>query len=164
KFDLDRIGGYKTLFHFGVVQEFLFSDNKNDPGKMDDFRMLSHIMSSIFTGKKLDKSMITKMVIRKIRQKASKQDSRGVEEVTLKAMALLEYLYRVGCLEGEPLVENATRSNNDSLYEDVSEFMDAHSRLLNTRNLRAICAIGIAAGVVIKAQDKHLGSETFMER
>jgi CRISPR-associated Csh1 family protein len=164
KFEVDRIGGYKTLFHYGIVQEFLFSDNKNDAGKMDDFRMLSHIMSSIFTAKKLDKSTIIKMVICKIRQKARKQDSRGVEEVTLKAMLLLEYLYMVGCLEGNPRAEQAAGSNGDSLYQNVTKFMDTHSRLLNTKNLRAICAIGIAAGVVIKAQNARLGSETFMER
>jgi CRISPR-associated Csh1 family protein len=164
KFEVDRIGGYKTLFHYGIVQEFLFSDNKNDAEKMDDFRTLSYIMSSIFTAKKLDRSMITKMVVHKIRQKARKQDSGGVEEVTLKATVLIEYLHRVGCLEGNHLTEQMVRSNGDSLYQDAALFMDSHSRLLNTKNLRAICAIGIAAGVVIKAQKALLGSETFMER
>ncbi|MEM3191331.1 MAG: TM1802 family CRISPR-associated protein [Candidatus Parvarchaeota archaeon] len=164
KFEVDRISGYKTLFHYGILQEFLFSDNKKDPGKMDDFRTLSHIMSSIFTAKKLDRSMITKMVVDKIRQKARKQDSEGVKEITLKATALLEYLHRVGCLEGNPLAEQAVGPNSDPLYQDVALFMGSHSRLLNTKNLRAICAIGIAAGVVIKAQKAHLGSETFMAR
>src|SRR5690606_39898542 len=100
------------------------------------------------------RSMITKMVVCKIRQKARKQDSRGFEEVTLKAMALLEYLYKVGCLEGNPLTEQAAGSNGDSLFQDATKLMDTHSRLLNTKNLRAICAIGIAAGVVIKAQNR----------
>ena len=53
---------------------------------------------------------------------------------------------------------------DDLLYQDVASFMASHSRLLGTKNLRAICAIGIAAGVVTKAQRALLGSETFMER
>ncbi|MDG6966966.1 MAG: hypothetical protein JRN58_06795 [Nitrososphaerota archaeon] len=164
KFEVDRIECYHTLFHYGIVQEFLSSDSKKDTEKMDDFRMLSHIMASIFTAKKLDRSMITKIVIRKIRQKARKQDSEGLEEITLKAMALLEYLHRVGCLEDVSLTAQPVGPNGDSLYQDVASFMNSHSRLLNTKNLRAICAIGIAAGVVIKAQNALLGSETFMER
>jgi CRISPR-associated protein Cas8b/Csh1 subtype I-B len=164
KFEVDRIGGHHTLFHYGIVQEFLFSDSKKDNEKMDDFRMLSHIMASIFTGRKLDRSMITKIVIRKIRQKARKQDSEGLEEITLKATALLEYLHRVGCLEDISLTAQPVGPNGDSLYRDVASFMNSHSRLLNTKNLRAICAIGIAAGVVIKAQNAFLGSEIFMER
>lgn len=164
KFIVDRIGDFKTLFHYGIIQEFLFSDSKKDSEKMDDFRMLSHIMSSIFAAKKLERSIITRMVVRKIRQYARKQDSKGFEEVTLKAMALFEYLHQVRCLEGASLAGKTVESSGDSLYKDVAKFMDSHSSLMNTKNLRAICAIGIAAGVIIKAQKAFLGSETFIER
>ena len=118
KFEVDKIESFQMPFHFGLIQEFLFSDNKDDAEQMDDFRMVSDIMSSIFTAKKLNRSVLVAIVMRKIRQRARRKDSKGLVEVTLKALAFLDYLFLVGCLE------NNRETDTSEDYETILIFIN----------------------------------------
>ena len=49
-------------------------------------------------------------------------------------------------------------SNNEPI-DFVINFLNDHSALLSNNNLRAICAIGIMTGIIIKAQRRYFDSE-----
>jgi CRISPR-associated Csh1 family protein len=153
--------GQQLKFHFGLLVEFL-EDNNND-GWM---KTMSYIMSSIFTKKPIDELLIAEIILSKARSFLSRHDLEEWRTIMLNATVILEYLYRVGTLSAKM----DSQSGSDIIPSDkkaaaAAEFLNSHQKLLYTKNLRAICATGIAVGVVINAQKRYLrGSDSFISR
>ena len=147
-------------FHFGLITDFLEEDND---GWM---KMMAYIMSSIFTRKSIDELLIAKILLSKAKFALSKRELWQWHQIMLNATVILEYLYKVGSLSTK--TENQSISdilpNNEKAAVAVT-FLNSHQSLLYTKNLRAICAIGIAVGVIVNAQKKYLnGSDSFINR
>lgn len=153
--------GQQLKFYFGLLTEFLYDDN-ND-GWM---KMMSYIMSSIFTKKPIDELLIARIILSKARSSLSQHDLWEWRRIMLNATVILEYLYRVDTLSAK--MESLGGSSimpSDKKAAAAAEFLNSHDKLLYTKNLRAICATGIAVGVVINAQKKYLhGSDSFISR
>lgn len=153
--------GQKLRFHFGLLTDLL--ENDNNDGWM---KTMSYIMSSIFTKRPIDELLIAEIILSKARPFLSKGELWEWHRIILNATVALEYLYSVGTLSAK--IDSQSGSNiipNDKKAAIASEFLNSHQKLLYTKNLRAICAIGIAVGVVINAQKRYLqGSDSFITR
>lgn len=160
KYVVDKIAhfsGSKEKFHFGLMTDFIEKDTE---GWM---RTMTHIMTSVFTGRPLNIGLIVKIVMDKAKDPFRKRDLAAWNEVMLKATILLEYLYRVKALMSEYSAER-TRLPEDEKSKAAASFLNSHSGILYTKNLRAICAIGLAVGIVVKAQQRYMKSDSFLSR
>jgi hypothetical protein len=84
----------------------------------------------------------------------------------LKATLVLEYLHRVDTLvvATDDHIQSNILLPGDKTADAAAKFLDSHSGMLYTKELRAICAIGIAVGVIIKAQLRYMNSDSFISR
>jgi CRISPR-associated protein Cas8b/Csh1 subtype I-B len=167
KLEVDKIAincGYNASFHFGLITDFIEQDTE---GWM---RIMTYAMSRIFTNKQLGGHFVSKILInaakepfRKRLLQSSKPGQEAWYEIMLKATITLEYFYRVRALLS---MENRPESTlpNDEKARMAANFLNSHSGMLHNKNLRAICAIGIAVGIVVKAQQRYLGSDSFISR
>ncbi len=167
KFEVDKIAvncSYNASFHFGLITDFLEQDTE---GWM---RIMTYIMSRIFTSKQLDVHSISSILINAAREPFRKRLLQSFKlgqetwyEIMLKATITFEYFYRVRALLS---MENLPESKlpNDEKARMAANFLNSHSGMLWNRNLRAICAIGIAVGIVVKAQLRYLKSDSFVSR
>ena len=150
--------GNPNRFYFGLITDFLEKDNE---GWM---KTMTYLMSCIFTKRKIDELFIAKILLRKIKTPLQKRELKEFREITLKALVLLEYLHKMGQISEEDINTGYNGNPEDERSAKAARFLNSHSGILHTRNLRAICAIGIAAGVIISAQKKHLKSDSFISR
>lgn len=160
KYLVDKIAyfsGSKVKFHFGLMTDFIEKDNE---GWM---RTMTHIMTSVFTGRPIDAGLIFKILMDTAKDPFRKRDLASWNEVMLKATILLEYLYRVKAIVSENSVEKTTLPAGEKSNAAAS-FLNSHSGILYTKNLRAICAIGMAVGIVVKAQQRYMNSDSFLSR
>jgi CRISPR-associated Csh1 family protein len=152
--------GSKLKFHFGLITDFL---EKDSDGWM---KIMAYIMSSIFTKKPIDELLITQILLSKAKSALSNHDLHQWRQIMLNATLVLEYLYKVGSLS--TTTENLESSISSYQYNEkasmAADFLNSHQSLLYTKNLRAICAIGISVGVIINAQKRYLGSDSFISR
>jgi hypothetical protein len=124
---------------------------------------MAHIMSCIFSKKQIDEIFISKILLEPAKSFLARRELKEAQEIILKATLILEYLHRVNTL---PMIEHS-RSNllpKDLKAAAAATFLNSHAGILYTKNLRAICAIGIAVGVIIKVQKRYLGSDSFISR
>lgn len=146
-------------FHFGLITDFI---EKENDGWM---KTMAYVMSSIFTKKLIDELFIAEILLSKAKSALSRRQWSEWYQIMLKATLILEYLHEVGIL---------SKTNNNQIDAHVlpaddkasgaARFLDSHQNILYTKNLRAICAVGIAVGVIVKAQQRYLGSDSFVSR
>lgn len=154
------IDNSKLRFHFGLITDFLEKDND---GWM---KTMAYIMSSIFTKKLIDELLVAEIFLLKAKSALSKRELTEWHQIMLRATMILEYLHGVGVLSAKTNVEQPETHilSTDDKAVAAATFLNLHQNILYTKNLRAICAIGIAVGVVIKAQQRYLGSDSFVSR
>ena len=176
KRDIDRlakVNGNPFQFYFGMIIDFLEpednysgkgrrNENQKDPGWM---RIMSYIMASLFTNKQIDKYFISKILLAKAQFFISKRKMQLWHEIMLKATLVLEYLYRIDALSSTPnfnseVSKSQSLPNNTPMVNDVRLFLTSHSNILNNSHLRGICAIGMMVGIIIKAQQRYLDSDS----
>jgi len=160
KYLVDKIAyfsGSKIKFHFGLMTDFIEQDTE---GWM---RTMTHIMTNVFNGRPIDNGLIVKILMDRAKDPFRKRDMATWNEVMLKATILLEYLYRVKTLVSENSVEKAALPVEEK-SKVAAGFLNLHSGILYTKNLRAICAIGMAVGIVVKAQQRYMRSDSFLSR
>ena len=158
---LDKISsttGNPNRFYFGLITDFLEKDNE---GWM---KTMTYLMSCIFTKRKIDELFITKILLTKIKTRLQKRELKEFNEITLKALVLLEYLHKMGQISEGDINTGYNGNPEDERSTKAAMFLNSHPGILHTPNLRAICAIGIAAGVIISAQRRHLKSDSFISR
>lgn len=146
-------------FHFGLITDLIENDND---GWM---KLMTYIMSNIFTRKPIDELLIARIILSKARSVLSKRELYQWRQIMLNATLILEYLYKVGSLSAKTESQGGFYPlPSDEKAAMAANFLNSHQNLLYTKNLRAICAIGIAVGVVINAQKRYLGSDSFINR
>jgi CRISPR-associated protein Cas8b/Csh1 subtype I-B len=171
KFYVDNIAkrnGNKFRFFFGLLVDFLeeydYKKNVNKEKKGENERwmkIMSHIMNCIFTQKRINNSLIIKILMEKIKLILFNNNIDSFHEILLKAILILDYLYMVNALMPTANYnrKNSSSFSNNEKTDFVINFLNDHSSLLSTNNLRAICAIGIISGIIIKAQRRYFNSE-----
>jgi|GEM_PF-1646858 len=160
KYLVDKIAyssGSKLKFHFGLMTDFIEKDTE---GWM---RTMTHIMTNVFTGRPIDIRLIVKILMDRAKDPFRKRDLATWNEEMLKATILLEYLYRVKAIVSENSVEKTTLPEEEK-SKAAAGFLNSHSGILYTKNLRAICSIGLAIGIVVKAQQRYMRSDSFLSR
>jgi CRISPR-associated Csh1 family protein len=164
KYIVDKIAfrtGNPNKFYFGLITDFLEKDNEGW------LKTMAHIMACIFTGKQLNETQMVKLLLAPLKSTLSKRQLQDWLQIILKATLILEYLHRVSTLPSSPdnnhNIEPKIRLK-DEKASSAARFLGSHAGILYTKNLRAICAIGIAVGVIIKVQQRFLGSDSFISR
>jgi len=156
-------------FGFPLLREFLAAPKSE--GWYKDF---ASILGDIFTGESLNKTLLYKAVATKIQESARKEaDSRKADlkmtaNTSFKALSLIQYVEYLerSEIEEERLVgsQEAGQAEDSCCIEQVKNFLDSHSTLLRDGTLRAICATGIATGILLKVQRETRGSMPFWGR
>jgi CRISPR-associated Csh1 family protein len=144
-------------FFFGSIIDFLEKDSE---GWM---KAMAHIMSSVFSRQQLDEILIAKLLLEPSKSLIAKRELKQFEEKILRATLILEFLHRVNTLS----MIGQTRSSPlpvDAKAVAAANFLNSHAGILYNKNLRAICSVGIAVGVIIKVQKRYLGSDSFISR
>ena len=163
--DIAKRNRNNLKFFFGLLIDFIGEyDFKNTIKKNENERwmkIMGHIMNCIFTQKKINDSLIIIILLERIRLILFNNNIDEFHEIILKATLILDYLYMV-----KALLPTSNYNKNDSIsYSNdkpinfVINFLNDHTALLSTNNLRAICAIGIMTGIIIKAQRRYFDSE-----
>lgn len=145
-------------FYFGLITDFLENETE---GWM---KIMAYIMSCIFTKKRIEETLIVKLLLAPSKSALSKRQLKDWYQIILKATLIFEYLYRVNALLSPSRNIGSDPLPNNDTTSVAARFLNSHSGILYTKNLRAICAIGIAVGVIIKVQQRFLGSDSFISR
>jgi CRISPR-associated protein Cas8b/Csh1 subtype I-B len=163
---LDKIAlknGVAHGFDFRFLVDILEKEKgKKKQGKDNQHWMktMSYIMSSIFTCKSIDETFIVKILLMSIRSALSQQDLEEMYQIVIRSTLIVEYLHRIGTLNPEPSVHSESNPwPLDDKAKYALNFLNSHSGILYNDNLRAVCAIGIEVGVIIKAQMRYFESD-----
>jgi len=138
-------------FGFPLLREFLAA-----PKSEGWYKNLASTLGDIFTAKPLEKPLIYKAVARKIQERAREADLKTITDVSLRALSLIEYVEYLESSELEELPMNSNKEfgkNNE--VSQIKEFMDAPQGILRDNTLRAVCATGVAAGILLEVQRKR---------
>ncbi len=158
KWQVDKLSlKINQRFYFGLLIDFLEEDSN---GWM---KLMTHIMSCIFTGKLLDERFIYNLFLNRIKNHLVKRELKEMQEIVLKALITLEYFSRVGVIMSNKIEFESYKVEDKNTAEAIS-FLDTHSKILFTKNRRAICSIGMAVGIVIQVQKRVLNSDAFVSR
>ena len=183
KYDVDNIAcnnGNPVRFYFGLLIDFLeyynrknFKKTRGNKDKPGWIKTMSHIMNCIFTSKKIDQLLISRLLLFSIKSSFYDENIRnleGIKQIIFKATIILEYFFRLNILQflREPQSLSTAIFNNQQSYmfsindskdeniQSAKNFLDNHSGIIYNKDVRAICAIGIMVGIVIKSQQKYL--------
>lgn len=127
-------------------------------------KTMTYIMSCIFTKKSIEETLIVKLLLAPSKSSLSKRQLKEWYQIILKATLILEYLHRVNALLSAAHEVGSDQLSDNEITSAATRFLNSHSGILYTKNLRGICAIGIAVGVIIKVQQSFLGSDSFISR
>jgi len=167
KWKVDSLYPFKKVgvrFGFPLLREFLIAPNSEGW-----YKDLASILGDIFTGESLNKPLLYKAVAKKIQDRAREAtDLKTIADISFKALNLIEYIERLELSETEEKhlvssqgVQEAEKARS---ILQVKNFLDAHSRLLKEGTLRAVCATGIATGILLEVQRRERGSMSFWGR
>jgi len=140
-------------FGFPLLRDFL-----EDPKTEGRPSQMSSLMGIIFLGKTANPELIYGSIARKLRDTAAANSLEILKKEALKALMAMEYLVSLKLIE---LPKNSDRQmplqTDDPLVNEAEKFLNEHSQLLSNGTLRAICAIGIAVGILLEVQRRRPG-------
>ena len=150
-------------FGFPLLREFLVA-----PKSEGWYKDLASTLANILTGTPVNKTLIYRAVSTRIRDIARKTGSlRSVAELALKALNLVEYIEELGPIksQGNFMSSQGTIPSSSRQVHRVKAFLDGHPALLRDETLRAVCATGIATGILLQVQfDRTRGNMPFWTR
>ena len=150
-------------FGFPLLREFLVA-----PKFEGWYKDLASTLANILTGTPVNKTLIYRAVGTKILDNARQTGSlRSVAELTLKALNLVEYIEHLGPNEfqGNFMSSQSMIPSSSKQVRRVKAFLDGHSTLVRDETLRAVCATGIATGILLQVQfERTKGNMPFWAR
>lgn len=144
----------KIRFGFPFIRDFI-----ERPKTEGWYSQIAIVLGSIFLGTKLDSEFVYALLVSKVREIANKNRSlKSLKDIVLKALSVIDYLLLLGLIE-LPMedINHMTTQVNDSKADEVRKFFDSHTKLLANGTLRAICAVGIAVGILLEVQRSRPG-------
>jgi CRISPR-associated Csh1 family protein len=145
----------KVRFGFPLIVE-LFEGEKEETSR----KMLTLLLTSIFTDKQMEPSLIFGVTMNKIRGMIVKNPIlKEMASTSLKGLALTEYLFdlNVIALGGDKIMEGKSSEwTKDSRVVEIEHFLERHRTLLHDGTLRATFAVGVAVGILLETQKNVL--------
>jgi CRISPR-associated Csh1 family protein len=151
----------KIRFGFPLLRDFI-----ERPKSEGWYSQMTSLLDSIFLDIKLDSGFVYSILLSKIKEIANKNRTpESLKDIVLKALAIIDYLLLLNLFE-LPMGDTSYMATQptDSNSEEVKKFLDSHNKLLANGTLRAICAVGIAVGILLEVQRKRGGSMPFWGR
>ena len=157
-----------TRFGFPLLRECLASPRAGSRSVSEGwYKDLASTLGDIFTGRPLNKQLVYQAAIRRIQDVVRKQTNLSViMDTSFKALSLIEYVEHLDPSETEEKASmDISRESvkNDAVLQ-VKSFLDTHSKLLMNETLRAVCAAGIATGILLEVQKTTRKSMPFWGR
>lgn len=154
---------HNIRFGFPLLCKFMEFDQTNPLPTA-----IASITSNIFLNKPIDSSYIFEILSKRINDSCKKRlDLKELTTICLNALITIDYLLNLEIVklgEQEPL-ETSLPSFDDPTVKEIKKFLDEHSKLMYTGTLRAICATGIATGILLEVQKSSpTGSTPFWNR
>ena len=138
-------------FGFPLLREFLAA-----PKSEGWYKDLASTLGKIFTAESVEKSLIYKAITKKIQEIAKETDLKKITDASIRALSLIEYIEYLELSDSEEKFMNSQEKYGK--YDQISQikqFMDAHKGLFRDDTLRAVCATGIATGILLEVQRKR---------
>jgi CRISPR-associated protein Cas8b/Csh1 subtype I-B len=150
-------------FGFPLLRDFLVA-----PKSEGWYKDLASTLANILTGTPVNKALVYRAVSTRILDIARKTGSlRSVAELALKALNLVEYIEQLepNRSQGNFMSSQGTIPSSSKQVHRVRAFLDGHPALLRDETLRAVCATGIATGILLQVQfDRTKGKMPFWTR
>jgi CRISPR-associated protein Csh1 len=162
---LEPFGKVGIRFGFPLLRDFLAK-----PKSERWYKELASILGDIFTEARINKSLLYKAVVNKIWENTKKEiDLETIKKTSFKALSVIQYIEHLERSEKEEEkllnVQGASQAVSSLDIEQIKNFLNDHSKLLKDDTLRAICATGMAAGILLDVQRRsRKGSMPFWGR
>ena len=160
-YPFEKVG---VRFGFPLLREFLMpTESKGGkPSRSEGwYKDLASVLGDMFVGEPVNKPLIYKALAKKIWERAKEANLKTIMDTSFKALSLVEY---IEYLESPELEKNFMDSHSEVEKHDqisqIKEFMDAHKGLLRDDTLRAVCATGVATGILLEVQRKRSEGES----
>ena len=159
---VDSLYPFKKIgvrFGFPLLREFL-TQTKSKGGKPSKsegwYKDLASILGDMFVGKPVNKPLIYRALAKKIWERAKEANLETIMDTAFKALSVVEY---IEYLES-PELEKVSMSSHSEVekHDEISQikrFMDDHKGLLSNDTLRAVCATGMATGILLEVQRRR---------
>jgi len=156
KTQIDNLYPFKRegiRFGFPLIRGFL-----EDPKTEGWYSRIVTLLIDIFLSKEVNAESIYRVLAEGLREEAKKAELEAIKAKSLRALAVIHFLVRLGLIElsGDGANQNSSQVD-DALVDEVRRFIDAHSKLLADGTLRAVCAIGISVGILLEVQRRRPG-------
>lgn len=144
---------YGENFNFGKIRTF-FKKSDDDKRNSDLDKYFLEVVDSVFKGKKLDFSFLTKFFMQPIRKEFI-ADSYYLPRIK-DAMMCTSFFEKLGLInfEEEEVMEK-------SIFEEI---FAKYGKSLNTSAKRGIFLLGVLTQMLLKKQSKVRGSKPFMKK
>lgn len=147
---LDPFRQQGIRFGFPLLRDFV-GDSKSGGW----YATLASVLGDIFTKTPIDTSLLLKALVTKIQDTAERNaDLAVITQVSLRALSVVEYVIH---LEQADSIENQPSRYQTALLDQAMIFLNDHAKLLVDGTLRAVCATGIAAGILLEVQRQERG-------
>ena len=147
---LDPFRQQGVRFGFPLLRDFV--GNSKSEGW---YATLASILGDIFTKTPIDTALLLKALATKIQDTARRNaDLAVITQVSLRALSVVEYVIH---LEQPDNIENQPSRYQTAFLDQARIFLNDHAKLLVDGTLRAVCATGIAAGILLEVQRQERG-------
>lgn len=123
-------------------------------------KLLAFLLTSIFTEKQMEPSLILRIMMARIRDTITGgQDLAEISSISLKSLALIEYLLNLNVIKmgsEEVLETKSYNSVDDDKIQEIKRFIEDHHKLIFNGTLKAVFAIGVSVGVLLEIQKEKL--------
>jgi len=157
----------KIRFGFPILADFMLHDKKTG-GQKD----LAELISSVYLGARVNNEFITVMLVKRIKEEFREAGVKvGIKklvdlvELVFKALIMIEFLERLGViyLPEESVLEYSSNPKDD-LVNEFQKFLRNHQKVIVHGAQRAICCVGVLAGITLVEQEENIGSTSFWSR
>jgi len=144
----------RIRFGFPLLRDFI-----EKPKTEGWYSQIAAILSNIFLDRKLDSEFLWKLLAEKVREVMNSENQlENLKCVGFKALAVIDYLAQLGLIDlpSESTVYMSMQTDGDAV-DEARRFFNSHSKLLANGTLRAVCAVGVAVGILLQVQRKRPG-------
>ena len=123
-------------------------------------KVLAFLLTSIFTEKQIEPSLILQIIMARIRDIITGgQDLAEIASISLKSLALIEYLLNLNVITigSEDVLETKSYNGIDDVkIQEIKRFIGDHQKLIFNGTLKAVFAIGVSVGILLEIQKEKL--------
>ena len=123
-------------------------------------KVLAFLLTNIFTEKQMEPASILSIIMARIRDTITEGlDLTEIASISLKSLALIEYLFNLNVIKigsGEVMETKSYNSVDDEKIQEIRRFIEDHQKLIFNGTLKAVFAIGVSVGILLEIQRAKL--------